>query len=232
MTARILIVEDDENLRLALADNLEAEGYAVSVASTGAEAESRLAAEPVDLVVLDLMLPDTDGYRLCEKLRAAGTDVRILMLTARSLDEDVVRGFDVGADDYVAKPYRLALLLARIRALLRRGGGPRGAPSASVLRFDRFSLDGDSRIVEDDGGRTIDLTRKEFDLLKYLLENRGRALDRPRILEDVWGADVVVDERTVDNFVSSVKKKLGWTRASRYRIATVRGVGYRLELDE
>jgi DNA-binding response OmpR family regulator len=153
------------------------------------------------------------------------------MLTARSLDEDVVRGFDVGADDYVAKPYRLALLLARIRALLRRGGAAPATPDApATLSFDGFSLDRESRIVTDEAGRPVDLTRKEFDLLRYLLENRGRALGRQQILEDVWGADVVVDERTVDNFVSTLKKKLGWSPKSGFRIATVRGVGYRMEI--
>ena len=228
--ASILVVEDDENLRLALADNLEAEGYAVRVAATGAEAEQQLASGSVHLVVLDLMLPDTDGYQLCQKLRAAGGDLRILMLTARALDEDVVRGFDAGADDYVAKPYRLALLLARVRALLRRGS-TQSAPSSTTLHFDGFTLEQHSRTLLDPSGRPVELTRREFDLLRYLLAHSGRALARQQILEDVWGADVVVDERTVDNFVSTLKKKLGWSSASKFRIATVRGVGYRMEVE-
>jgi DNA-binding response OmpR family regulator len=232
---RILVVEDDENLRVALADNLQAEGFEVALASNGAEARLAALGGAFDLVVLDLMLPDTDGYRLCRELRDAQLDSRILMLTARSLDEDVVRGFDAGADDYVTKPYRLALLLARIRALLRRGTArspAKAVASGSRLCFGDFTLDPESRIVTRGGSESVDLTRKEFDLLRYFLVNPGRALGRQQILEAVWGADLVVDERTVDNFVSSTKKKLGWTPAAGFRIVTVRGVGYRLEIEE
>jgi DNA-binding response OmpR family regulator len=154
------------------------------------------------------------------------------MLTARSLDEDVVRGFDAGADDYVTKPYRLALLLARIRALLRRESAGGARKPASSFRFGEFTLDQESRLVTRGGGEAVELTRKEFELLRYLLINAGRALGRQQILEDVWGADLVVDAHTVDNFVSSTKKKLRWAPGAGFRIVTVRGVGYRLELDE
>jgi two-component system, OmpR family, phosphate regulon response regulator PhoB len=229
---RILLVEDDENLRVALADNLQAAGYEVVVGATGADARAEIGREPVDLVVLDLMLPDTDGYRLCRELRDAQTDTRILMLTARSLDEDVVRGFEAGADDYVTKPYRLALLLARVRALLRRGAPGSPKRQDTRLRFGEFVLDSESRIVTRAGGAVVDLTRKEFDLLRYFLLNAGRALARQQILDDVWGADLVIDERTIDNFVSSTKKKLGWKSGCGFRFVTVRGVGYRLELEE
>jgi DNA-binding response OmpR family regulator len=229
---RILIIEDDENLRVALADNLQAAGYEVAVAATGADARAQIGGGPVDLVVLDLMLPDTDGYRLCRELRDAQTDARILMLTARSLDEDVVRGFDAGADDYVTKPYRLALLLARVRALLRRGAPGSPKKQDTRVRFGEFVLDSESRRVTRADGAVVDFTRKEFDLLRYFLVNAGRALARQQILDDVWGADLVVDERTIDNFVSSTKKKLGWKSGCGFRIVTVRGVGYRLELEE
>ncbi len=229
---RILIIEDDENLRVALADNLQAAGYEVLVAASGMDARIEMQRGPVDLVVLDLMLPDTDGYSLCRELRDAQTDARILMLTARSLDEDVVRGFDAGADDYVTKPYRLALLLARVRALLRRGAP--GSPKKPDTRFrlGEFVLDSESRIVTRTGGGVVDLTRKEFELLRYFLLNAGRALGRQQILDDVWGADLVVDERTIDNFVSSTKKKLGYKPGCGFRIVTVRGIGYRFELAE
>jgi DNA-binding response OmpR family regulator len=233
MTARqrILIVEDDENLRVALADNLEAEGYEVSTASDGSEARRQIAGQRFDLLVLDLMLPDTDGYRLCKQLRAEQIDSRILMLTARSLDEDIVRGFDAGADDYVAKPYRLALLLARVKALLRRGAVGPSDDGTKLLTFGEYALQPESRIVTNRSGEAIDFTRKEFDLLRHFLLHPGRALSRQQILDAVWGTEVVVDERTVDNFVSSVKKKLGYTPESGFRIVTVRGVGYRMELD-
>jgi DNA-binding response OmpR family regulator len=227
-SARVLVVEDDPNLRLTLVDNLEEEGYAVEAASTLAEARAKWKAAPVDVVVLDIMLPDGDGYSLCRELRQAGTSSRVLMLTARTLEDDVVRGFEVGADDYLAKPYRLRELLARIRALARRGA-PASAP-AEVLAFDRFRVDLASRRLLEASGEAVELTRTEFELLVYLLRNAGKALTRDQILSSVWGEDVVVDGHTVDNFVSNLRKKLGWTSASRFEIRSVRGVGYRLDL--
>jgi DNA-binding response OmpR family regulator len=231
MSGAILVVEDDENLGLALVDNLESEGFRVELAPSGeaaraALAQGSLAQGSFDLIILDIMLPDTDGYTLCRELRDQGNGARVLMLTARTLEEDVVRGFEAGADDYVAKPYRLAELLARVSALLRRG-----VQTARTLRFGVYALDLDGRKITDAAGELVDLTRKEFDLLAYLLENRDRALPRQQILDDVWGADVIVDARTIDNFVSSLKKKLDWRPDAGYRIETVRGVGYRFELD-
>jgi DNA-binding response OmpR family regulator len=226
--ARVLVVEDDPNLRLTLVDNLEEEGYAVQAASTLAEARAHWKATPFDVVVLDIMLPDGDGYSLCREMRQAGTTSRVLMLTARTLEDDVVRGFDVGADDYLAKPYRLRELLARIRVLARRGATP--APPSAVLTFDRFRVDLDSRRLLDEGGKAVELTRTEFDLLVYLLRNAGKALTRDQLLTAVWGEDTVVDAHTVDNFVSNLRKKLEWTPDSRFELRTVRGVGYRMDL--
>ena len=230
MSARVLVVEDDEHLRLGLADNLEDEGYDVLVAADGAAAAARWVEGAPDLVVLDVMLPDTDGYRLCASRRRAGDATPVLMLTARSLEEDIVRGLDAGADDYLAKPYRLAELLARVRALLRRSAPPRA--TAGALRLGGAVVDPVARRVRDARGGEIGLTRTEYDLLLHLHAHRGEVRDRNAILDAVWGDDVVVEERTVDNFVSSLKKKLGWTSASPWRIATVRGVGYRFELDD
>ena len=222
---RILIVEDDENLRIALQDNLIDEGYEVEEAKDGATARTAVAHGHFDVIVLDIMLPDTDGYTLCKAMRADGVKAGVLMLTARTLEEDIVRGLDAGADDYLVKPYRLRELLARVRALLRR--------SASVdpvmLRCGEFHIDTAAREVVDGQGRPVRLTRTEFHLLCYLLQNPGRALTRNQILDNVWGGDVVVDDRTVDNFISSLKKKLRWTPDSGFRIKTVRGVGYRME---
>ncbi|MDY7231438.1 response regulator transcription factor [Hyalangium rubrum] len=224
---RVLVVEDDPNLRLTLVDNLEEEGYAVQAASTLSEARTLWKAG-ADVVVLDIMLPDGDGYTLCREMRQAGTSSRVLMLTARTLEDDVVRGFDVGADDYLAKPYRLRELLARIRALSRRGAP--ATPAAEVLAFDRFRVDLESRRLLDERGQALELTRTEFDLLVYLLRNAGKALTRDQILAAVWGEDTVVDAHTVDNFVSNLRKKLEWTSASRFEIRSVRGVGYRMDL--
>ena len=243
--AHILIVEDDANLRLVLADNLEEEGYLVTTTPSGDEAYHLLLGEgrSVDLVILDIMLPDRDGYTLCRELRARGIETPVLMLTARTLEDDLVHGFDAGADDFLTKPYRLRELLVRVRALLRRRVGegeaqPRGGKQTSagrgadaMFRFAGFRLDLAARSLRDPHGRDLELTRTEFDLLALFLAREGEALSRDRILDEVWGQDVVVDGRTVDNFVSSLKRKLGWSRASRFRFKTLRGVGYRLEVD-
>jgi DNA-binding response OmpR family regulator len=227
----VLVVEDDAHLRMALADNLEGESLRVTVASTGAEARRALA-EPgasFALILLDIMLPDDDGYAICRDLRARGSDVMILMLTARTLEDDLVRGFEAGADDYLAKPYRLRELLARVHALLRRRGA---APPADVIACGELIVDLPAREVRDTAGVPIELTRTEFDLLVCLLRSRGCVMSRRAILDEVWGAGVVVDFHTVDNFVSSLKRKLGWGGDRSARIRAVRGVGYRLELDE
>jgi DNA-binding response OmpR family regulator len=223
----ILIVEDDENLRIGLKDNLEEEGYRVHAVATGEEALAAVRERRFELLILDIMLPGIDGYSLCEKLRGAGLDAAVLMLTARSLEDDLLRGFEAGADDYLAKPYRLRELLARLRALLRR----RAARPAGTMTLGEFTVDLGARRVTDAGGREISLTRTEFDLLSLLLRRSSKALSRNEILDAVWGQDLVVDPRTVDNFVSSLKKKLRWTRKSPFRIDSVRGVGYRLERD-
>lgn len=226
---KILIVEDDENLRVGLQDNLEEQGYVVDAAPDAATARARLEAADYGLIILDIMLPDTDGYTLCEELRAAGEQARILMLTARTLEDDLVRGFDAGADDYVAKPYRINELLARVRALLRRRGDVR--VEADPDAFGRYRIDTEARVVADDAGGRVELTRTEFDLLAYFLSHAGRALHRQEILDAVWGQDVIVDGRTVDNFVSNLKKKLGWSSDDPWQITTIRGVGYRFETE-
>ncbi len=235
-THRVLVVEDDENLRLVLVDNLVAEHYAVTAAKTAREARRAIELASYDLVVLDLMLPDGDGYTLAKELRAQGRSERILMLTARTLEDDVVRGFDTGADDYVVKPYRLRELLARIRALVRR------APPATTHRHERFAdfvLDLDARTLSRDaspddspGPRPIALTRTELDLLATFVQHRGLVRTRDQLLDAAWGHDVMVDERTVDNFVAALKKKLAWSPTATWRIVAVRGVGYRFECDD
>lgn len=223
----ILIVEDDENLRIALRDNLEEEGYAVADAASAAAAAEAIRRSPFDLVVLDIMLPDGDGYTLCRQLRAGGHRSPILMLTARALEDDLVAGLDAGADDYLVKPYRLRELLARVRALLRRGA----APPAEVLRCGDYRVDLRAREVFAPGGEPVPLTRTEFDVLCYLLRHQGRAVERAEILDEVWGKGVVVDDHTVDNFVSRLKRKLRGTSRSGFSIRTIRGVGYRMDLD-
>ncbi len=228
---RILVVEDDENLRLPLVDNLEDEGFEVAQADTGEQAIETVKQGAFDVIVLDIMLPGMSGYDVCKALRAAGSKASVLMLTARSLEDDVVAGFDAGADDYLTKPYRLRELLARLRALLRR----QVANTPSDTAEARFDLDGigvdrAARTVTKPDGTAVDLTRTEFDLLVFMLDHRGEALAREVILDKVWG-NVRVDPRTVDNFVSNLKKKLGWTKDRKFAFRAVRGVGYRLEFE-
>ncbi len=226
----VLVVEDDENLRITLADNLEDEGYRVATADGGRAALEQVEHASPAVVILDIMLPDLDGYSVCRALRQRGCTAKVLMLTARTLEDDVVQGFDAGADDYLAKPYRLRELLARVRALLRRSAAAPTTTDTPSVSLPGLSIDRDARTVTREG-RAIDLTRTEFDLLVYLVDHPSKALSRELILEQVWGTDVVVDPRTVDNFVSSLKRKLGWTSGCGYAIRAVRGVGYRLEID-
>lgn len=219
MTTRVLVVEDDSSLRLALCDNLEDEGYAVLAAATLAAAEL---GRPFDVVVLDLMLPDGDGYALCRELRRGGSTARVLMLTARTLEDDLVKGFEAGADDYLAKPYRLRELLARVAALSRRG-----AAAGPTHALGAYTVDEATRTVQGPRGE-VALTRKEFELLLCLLRAGDAVVKRDDILDAVWG-DVVVDSHTVDNFISSLKKKLRHDDATAgFELKTVRGVGFRL----
>jgi len=222
----VLIVEDDAHLRIGLRDNLLDEGYVVSEAPSAPEAELLLREREFDLLILDVMLPGEDGYTFCRRLRTQGVKSMVLMLTARSLEDDILRGFEAGAQDYLTKPYRLRELLARVRALVRRAG----TPPPQVMTFCGYTLDLGRRAVARPDGTDVELTRTEFDLLAFLLRHKDRALPRGEILDAVWGRDVVVDPRTVDNFVSSLKKKLGWTSASGFTIHTIRGVGYRMEV--
>ncbi|HZI08932.1 MAG TPA: response regulator transcription factor [Myxococcus sp.] len=223
----VLIVEDDAHLRIGLRDNLQDEGYAVSDAPSARDAEPLLREREFDLLILDVMLPGEDGYSFCRRLRGQGVKSMVLMLTARSLEDDILKGFEAGAQDYLTKPYRLRELLARVGALLRRAG----TPPPQVMSFSGFNLDLGRRLVTRADGSGVELTRTEFDLLAFLLRHKDRALPRGEILDAVWGRDVVVDPRTVDNFVSSLKKKLGWTSASGFSIHTIRGVGYRMEVN-
>jgi DNA-binding response OmpR family regulator len=214
----VLVVEDDSTLRLALCDNLEDEGYQVTASATLADARAKLKSATPDVLVLDLMLPDGDGTTLCRELRKAKTTARILMLTARTLEDDLVKGFDAGADDYLGKPYRLRELLARIGALARRGTGTGGDTRHTV---GEWTVDEAARTVSNAKKQSVELTRKEFDLLLFLIRSGEAVATRDAILDAIWG-DVVVDTHTVDNFISSLKKKL------KLDVKTVRGVGFRL----
>ena len=233
MSNRLLLIEDDDNLRDALADNLELEGYEVFQCALVEQAKDWLTSNNADLIVLDIMLPDGDGYQLCQWIRQR-FDVLVLMLTARSLEKDVVEGFDAGADDYVSKPYRSAELLARIKALLRRKQTP---IHRNITNFNGFHIDWSLRQVtlqeqqvSLQEQQVIHLTKTAFDILAYLFAQLGNSCSREQILDEVWGKDVYVDNRTIDNFVYNLKKQLKLGEGPDYQIKTIRGVGYSLVL--
>jgi two-component system, OmpR family, phosphate regulon response regulator PhoB len=223
MTAKVLVVEDEESIALLLRYNLEAEGFKVDVVTRGDEAEMSVAESPPDLLVLDWMLPGLSGLELCRRLRAT-RDTRhipIIMLTARGEEADRIRGLTTGADDYVTKPFSPLELMARIKALLRRSSPDRLADTLSVGDIE---LDRDAHRVTR-GGREVRLGPTEFRLLEFFMQSPGRVLSRTQLLDGVWGRDVYVDERTVDVHIGRLRKGLIRGR-EKDPIRTVRGAGY------
>jgi DNA-binding response OmpR family regulator len=233
--SRILVVEDNEDLAFGLRKVLEFEGYGVEVATEGEAGLDSARETPPDLLILDIMLPGKSGFDVLRELRTSGHRFPILILTARSQESDVVLGFDVGADDYVTKPFSTAELLARVRALLRRvktgternaGGGEAGA--SDVMTFGDVELSPSTRTVFR-GGEPVELTPKEFDLLVALLERRGAVISRQELLKEVWGyGNANVNTRTVDVHLSELRRKLENDPANPHYILTVRKAGYRL----
>jgi two-component system response regulator MprA len=222
-SARVLVVEDDEAIADVLRRSLRAEGHEVKSAGDGAEALTAAEQFTPDLVVLDLGLPRLDGIEVLRRLRADGSDVPVLILTARTETGDRVQGLDSGADDYLPKPFERAELLARIRALLRRRP-PRG--SASIVVGD-LQLNPDTREVKR-GDREIELTNREFELLEYLARNQKLVVSRERLLEDVWGYDPFEQTNTIDVFISNLRRKLEEGGEPRL-LHTKRGAGYVLK---
>ncbi|MBL8166982.1 MAG: response regulator transcription factor [Acidobacteria bacterium] len=233
----VLLVEDEQHLAVGLQFNLEAEGYEVEIAPDGETALALLARSPnrFDAVVLDVMLPGKDGFEVASELRQAGRFVPILMLTARNRPEDVLRGFEAGADDYLPKPFELAILLARLRGLLRRRewfhltqnpAEPAPATSADVFTFAGKTIDF-SNLELHAGDRTVKLTLMEAELLRYLIRHEGKAVARRSMLEEVWGLREDTDTRAIDNFIVRLRKYLETEPANPRHLLTVRGVGYR-----
>jgi two-component system, OmpR family, phosphate regulon response regulator PhoB len=223
MAARILIVEDEEELILLIRYNLEAEGYAVEAVTHGDEADLRLREETFDLVLLDWMLPEVSGIELCRRIRARPetAGLPIIMLTARGEEAERVRGLTTGADDYVVKPFSVPELLARIKAILRRG---RPDLAATNLAEGDLELDRQTHRVRR-AGRDINLGPLEFRLLEFLMQSPGRVHSREQLLNAVWGHDVYVDERTVDVHVGRLRKAINVGNRTD-PIRTVRGAGY------
>ncbi|THA70428.1 response regulator transcription factor [Streptomyces sp. A0958] len=216
---RLLIVEDEKRLAISLARGLTAEGFAVDVVHDGAEGLHRAMDGAYDLVILDIMLPGMNGYRVCAALRAAGHEVPVLMLTAKDGEYDEAEGLDTGADDYLTKPFSYVVLVARVRALLRRRGGT----ASPVVTVGALRMDTAARRVHL-GGAEITLTAKEFAVLEQLALRAGQVVSKAEILEHVWDFAYDGDPNIVEVYVSTLRRKLGAAA-----IRTVRGAGYRLE---
>jgi two-component system, OmpR family, response regulator MprA len=222
----ILVVDDERAVRDSLRRALELEGYGVELAEDGEEALRRLSGEPLpDAVILDVLMPGADGLEVCRRLRREGKQLPVLMLTARAEVDSRVAGLDAGADDYLPKPFALAELLARLRALLRRTGNGHGA-AAEVLHFGDLVLDPGTREVRR-GGEPIELTRTEFSLLELFLRNPRQVLTRTVIFERVWGYDFGPSSNSLDVYIGYLRRKTEASGRGRL-IHTVRGVGYAL----
>jgi len=221
---RILIVEDEDAIAMPLADNLTIEGYEVSTAKDGRLGFSQAKEKRHDLIILDVMLPGMDGFEICKQLRQAGVTTPILMLTAKSQEIDKVLGLELGADDYVTKPFSSRELLARVKALLRRARQP--GPDMGVCAFGNVEIDF-KKYEAKKNGAPIYLTALEFSLLQCLIKHRDEVVHRDAVLNEVWGEHVHVDPRTVDKHVSSLRQKLEDDPEQPRHIVGVRGVGYR-----
>jgi len=221
---KILIVEDEESILMPLEDNLRLEGYEVSCARDGLEGLSMAGERSFDLIVLDIMLPKLDGFEVCKRLRQDRVMTPILMLTAKSQEVDKVLGLELGADDYVTKPFSSRELLARIKAILRRTS--EHDQGIDFYRFDAIEIDF-SKYEARKKGQPVPLTALEFSLLHFLVQNRGRVVHRNEVLDSVWGKDVYVDARTVDKHISLLRKKFEDDPQEPKYIQGVRGVGYK-----
>ena len=233
--SRILVVEDEQHLAEGLRFNLEAEQYDVELVDNGEDALERLAAEPsrYDLVILDVMLPGIDGFTVAARLRESRHFVPVLMLTARARSEDVLRGFGAGADDYLPKPFELAILLSRVRGLLRRHEWFREAAAAkpspavpAAFSFGDICIDFEQLEVRV-GDRRMPLTLMEASLLRYFVQHEGTPVPRKEILEKVWGVHEDTDTRAIDNFIVRLRRYIEEEPSNPRHLQTVRGVGYR-----
>lgn len=222
---RILVVEDEKRIAVALKEGLEQESYAVDIVLDGSEGYAAAAAEAYDLIILDIMLPGIDGYTICRKLRADGKSTPILMLTAKGQIRDIVQGLDTGADDYLAKPFSFEVLLARVRALLRRPADSSG----EILKSADLTLEPATHKVTR-AGRVVDLSSKEYALLEYLLRNKGKVQSKNTIISHVWDFDADILPNTVEVFIAYLRAKIDKPfKGKPALIQTVRGFGYRLE---
>ncbi len=224
--ARILLIEDEPAMQMGLKDNLTLEGYEVDIAGDGEEGLAKVKSKAYDLVLLDIMLPKLSGFDVCKGARAAGVKTPIILLTARGEEIDKVLGLELGADDYITKPFGVRELLARIKAILRRSqGGETAGPATAIgklrVNFQTFG-------VTDESGAEVKLSHKEVEILAYLHKNRNQVVSRYDLLEHVWGYEEQITTRTVDNFIARLRQKAEMNPNTPKVILTVHGSGYKM----
>ena len=224
MKKRILVVEDEPGIAMALEDDLKSEGYEVLVLADGETAKAQALEQPFDAILLDVMLPRKDGYEICREIRHAGIRTPIIMLTAKTQEAEKVLGLELGADDYVTKPYSPRELRARIKAALRRSA----VDLPDIVRFGDLEVDFARREVRR-SGHVVDLTPLEFKLLGVFIRSRGRALSRQQLIDDAWGLATFVTPHVVDNQVTNLRKKIEPDPSAPRYVLSVRGFGYRFD---
>ena len=225
---KILIVEDELNMRMGLKDNLEFEGYNVELAEDGKIGLDKIMKNEYDLVILDVMLPNISGFDVCKNIRKAGKTTPVILLTAKGEELDKVLGLEIGADDYVTKPFSLRELLARIKALLRRSNlQPENPTDNNLIRIGKISLDFKSYSAFSEGN-PISLSHKEFEILNYLRKNLNKTVSRDNLLKEIWGFDSHPTTRTVDNFILKLRQKVEEDSNNPKIILTVHGIGYKM----
>lgn len=227
--ARILVVEDDPALLRGLVDVLVYNGYAVKDADDGGQGLDAGLSEPFDLILLDVMLPTLDGFSICKEIREKKPDQGIIIITAKGAEDDIVTGFNAGADDYISKPFSLREVMVRVEAVLRRTGKN---PGDTEIRYRDIFFDGKNLIAQS-GTRTVELTRKEMDIIAFLYRHRDRIVSKKELLTEVWQyADADIETRTVDIHILKLRKKIAHLIGDAPLITTIRGEGYRLESEK
>ena len=222
---KLLVVDDEQNIRAMIRKYAEFDGYAVEEAGDGMEAVEKFRAGAFDLIIMDVMMPELDGFSACREIRKADEQVPIIMLSARGEEYDRIHGFELGVDDYVVKPFSPRELMMRVSAVLKRSQASQATPAREVYKYEGLTVDFTARMVFVDGVQK-DLSPKEYDLLFYMVRNRGIALTREALITNVWGYDFYGDDRTLDTHIKLLRKSLGpYARL----IVTLRGVGYRFE---
>ncbi|PIQ47741.1 MAG: DNA-binding response regulator [Cytophagales bacterium CG12_big_fil_rev_8_21_14_0_65_40_12] len=226
---RILIIEDEPAMRLGLKDNLEFESYEVELAINGEEGLQKISNQTFDLIILDVMMPKMSGFDVCKAARKMGVLTPIIFLTAKSEEIDKVLGLELGADDYLTKPFSLRELVARVKAILRRSATVNAKPHVSAQKVGKLQLDFDQYSASIDG-EMVRMSHKEFEIMQYLIENKNEVVSRYDLLNKVWGYDSQPTTRTVDNFILRLRQRIETNPNDPHHILTVHGIGYKLIL--